>query len=57
MYYRDADGVVLVFDLTEKESFDNLKNLWIKEVYEKAPENIQIALVGNKSDLVIPNQE
>lgn len=50
MYYRDADGAILVFDVTDKESFNNLKNLWIKDVEEKAPENIQIAIVGNKSD-------
>ena len=51
MYYRDADGAILVFDVTDKESFENIKNVWIKDIEEKAPENIQLALVGNKSDL------
>lgn len=51
MYFRDADGVILVFDVTDRESFENLKNVWIKDIYEKAPENIQIAIVGNKCDL------
>ncbi len=51
MYFRDADGAVLVFDVTDRESFENLKNYWIKDIQEKAPENIQIAIVGNKSDL------
>eukprot|EP00347_Sterkiella_histriomuscorum_P016517 403352881 len=52
MYYRDADGAILVFDVTDKESFENLKQAWIKDIEEKAPENIQIAIVGNKSDRV-----
>ena len=52
MYFRDADGAILVYDTTDRDSFDNLKNVWIKDLKEKAPENIQIAIVGNKSDLV-----
>ena len=52
MYYRDADGAILVFDVTDKQSFENLKMTWIKDVEEKAPENIVIAIVGNKSDRV-----
>jgi len=40
MYFRDADGVVLVYDITDRESFLNLKKVWIKELLEKAPENI-----------------
>lgn len=52
MYYRDADGAILTFDVTDKQSFENLKTMWIKDVEEKAPENIVIAIVGNKSDRV-----
>jgi GTPase SAR1 family protein len=51
MYYRDADGAVLVFDVTRRETFESLKDFWIKELLEKGPENIQIAIVGNKSDI------
>jgi small GTP-binding protein len=51
MYFRDTDGVILVFDVTDKESFENVRDLWIKEVKERAPENVQIAFVGNKTDL------
>jgi GTPase SAR1 family protein len=40
MYFRDADAAILVYDITDKESFDNIKNVWIKDVQEKAPENI-----------------
>ena len=51
MYYRDADGAVLVFDISKRETFENLKEYWFKELKDKAPENIQIAIVGNKCDI------
>jgi GTPase SAR1 family protein len=40
MYYRDADGAILVFDSTDQQSFESLKSYWIKELQEHAPENI-----------------
>lgn len=51
MYYRDTDGAILVFDVTDKDSFENLKNVWLKELRERAPENVQLAIIGNKADL------
>jgi GTPase SAR1 family protein len=51
MYYRDADGALLVFDVTKKATFESLKSFWVKEINEKAPQNMIITIVGNKSDL------
>ena len=51
MYFRDTDGAIIVFDVTDKESFENVKNYWVKEVKERGPENVQIAFIGNKTDL------
>ena len=55
-YYRGANGILLVFDVTDKTSFDHIKN-WIEE----APEKIIIYLVGNKIDCtnnrIISNEE
>ena len=51
MYYRDSLGAVLVFDLTNSESFDHLPQ-WIEEVRANIKAEIPILLVGNKSDLV-----
>lgn len=51
MYYRDADGAILVFDLTNRQSFESLKSNWLKELREKAPPNINIAIIGNKTDM------
>jgi len=50
MYYRDADVAILVYDVTNKESFNNLKN-WFIELSEKGPKDVILAVVGNKADL------
>lgn len=47
-------GALLVFDLTERESYDCLDH-WLKELRENCDENCQIALVANKIDLVEAN--
>lgn len=49
-YYRGAHGIMLVFDITNPESFDNL-NQWLKEVDNYAKEDARKILVGTKSDL------
>jgi len=48
-YYRGANGVLLVFDLTDAESFSNLQ-FWFREV-DRYCENVKMVLVGNKVDL------
>lgn len=50
-YYNGTNGIVLVFDLTNKESFDNLHE-WINEIYETHINTSKIILIGNKCDLV-----
>jgi len=50
MYYRNADGAAIVFDVTDEASFQACKG-WLKELEEKAPKNLSIIIVGNKSDL------
>jgi len=50
-YYRGAHGVIVVFDLTRKETFDNCKN-WFNEVKNSNNQNLNnLLLIGNKSDL------
>jgi len=49
-YYRQCAGVIIVFDVTEKKSFDNL-NFWIKEVKEKNEgRDVSILILANKVD-------
>ena len=50
-YYRGANGILLVFDITNLSSFEHIKN-WIEQIKEEAPEKIIIYLVGNKIDCV-----
>ena len=52
IYFRDADAAILVCDVTDKESFDNLKNTWYKEMKNLGPENMICFVIGNKTDAV-----
>mmetsp|Transcript_18071 Transcript_18071/g.31169 ORF Transcript_18071/g.31169 Transcript_18071/m.31169 type:complete len:205 (+) Transcript_18071:58-672(+) len=49
-YYRGADAVVIVFDVTNEASFNSVGS-WIKDIDEEGLEAIPKVLVGNKSDL------
>ena len=50
-YYKGADGIIMVYDTTNKESFDDVDRFWINEVEEYAETNVQLVLMGNKSDM------
>lgn len=49
-YYRGAHGILLVYDITQKSSFEKVP-IWLHEVDRFACENVHKFLVGNKSDL------
>ncbi|KAJ5070767.1 gtp-binding protein ypt1 [Anaeramoeba ignava] len=50
-YYKGSHGILLFYDITDQQSFDNLK-IWIKEIQDKADDGVNIMLIGAKSDLV-----
>ena len=50
-FYKGAHGIILAFDLTDKESFSTIRN-WFKNIYEKAGSDVIVCLIGNKVDLV-----
>ena len=49
-YYRGVHGILLVYDVTEKDSFNNL-NFWLMEIEKNANKNVLKVLIGNKTDL------
>ena len=49
-FFHSANGVFLVFDITNKQSFENL-NKWIEDVKENSPKDCKYIIIGNKSDL------
>ncbi|XP_018494400.1 ras-related protein Rab-5C [Galendromus occidentalis] len=50
MYYRGAQAAIVVYDLTNPDTFSRAKT-WVKELQRQASPNIVIALAGNKADL------
>ena len=48
-FYRGVNGIILVFDVNNRDTFKNLAS-WITQINKHAPENVDIVLVGNKSD-------
>uniref|UniRef100_A0A2N9GN49 Uncharacterized protein n=1 Tax=Fagus sylvatica TaxID=28930 RepID=A0A2N9GN49_FAGSY len=49
-YYRGAVGALLVYDITKRQTFENVQR-WLRELREHADSNIVIMLAGNKADL------
>jgi len=51
LYYRNCDAVIVVFDISNRQSFDRVKN-WIEELEQNCERMPCVILVGNKSDLL-----
>eukprot|EP00980_Cylindrotheca_fusiformis_P029219 scaffold22756_cov198-Cylindrotheca_fusiformis.AAC.4 len=50
MYYRGASAAIVVYDITNPDSFTGAKS-WVKELQRRGDPNVVIALAGNKADL------
>ena len=59
-YYKEAQGVLLIYDISDRNSFDNIE-IWAEDIKNCAPENCVVTLVANKCDLtdkrVVSTQE
>ena len=56
MFFKDAICAIIVYDITNKKSFEEVKNYWVDEVKNNGPEKIMIYIVGNKYDLYLEEQ-
>jgi len=50
-YYRGAMGILLVYDVTDEQSFNNIRN-WIRQIQQHAADNVDKILIGNKCDMM-----
>jgi Ras-related protein Rab-8A len=48
-YYKGAHGIILIYDITERKSFDSVSN-WVKTIREEADVKVVIVLAANKCD-------
>ncbi|XP_033726379.1 ras-related protein Rab-8A isoform X1 [Pecten maximus] len=49
-YYRGAMGIMLVYDITNEKSFENIRN-WIRNIEEHASQDVEKMILGNKCDM------
>ena len=50
-FYKDAKIIIMVYDITNKASFENLKTFWYNEVKDLSDPHFILSIAGNKSDL------
>lgn len=50
IYYRGSDGALLVYDITDQDSFRKVKS-WVRELKQMRGSEIELVIVGNKTDL------
>ena len=48
-YYKGSNGIILIYDVTDKKSFEGVKN-WIEQIRDEVTQEVLIYLVGNKID-------
>ena len=57
IFYKDARAIILVYDITNKSSFDEIKEYWNDQINAYKDGNAILAVVANKSDLYIKIQK
>ena len=50
LYYKDASIVIFVYDITRKDTFEEIRDYWFNEVSNNCPKDAVFAIVGNKDD-------
>jgi Ras-related protein Rab-11A len=50
-YYRGSSGAIIVYDVTNQKSFENIRTIWMKNLRNVCDENLPLMILGNKNDL------
>jgi Ras-related protein Rab-21 len=50
IYYRDSNGALLIYDITDRDSFTKVRN-WVRELRKIVGKDIVLLIIGNKEDL------
>ena len=51
LFYKDANAAILIYDITNKFSFEEIQNYWMKQVKELSPKNIILTIVASMKKL------
>jgi Ras-related protein Rab-1A len=51
-YYKGSHGILLVYDITDGQSYEDIDKFWLQEVENYAEKDVELYLIGNKSDLI-----
>jgi Ras-related protein Rab-11A len=54
-YYKVSNGVILVYDVTQRHTFERLEH-WLAEIRANSPTKLKMMLIGNKTDIEIDRQ-
>ena len=52
-YYKKADGFIVVFDITNQNSFDDIRDYFLPKIRKYSSDEVPILIIGNKKDLCI----
>ena len=50
-YYKKADAILLVYDISQRTTFEKIQNFYVKSIKDNCKEDVIILLIGNKADL------
>ena len=51
LFYKNSNVALIVYDITKKDTFYNVKSFWVSEIKSYAPNDVLICIIGNKFDL------
>jgi small GTP-binding protein len=50
LYYQGINAILLVYDITKRDSFASISSYWTREIQQRAGNDVQVFLLGNKAD-------